>query len=65
MRSSRAIRSPTLVCEKLEKAARAAFTARSTSSAEPTEMRPAEASVAGLMTSMLRAVTGSTQLPSM
>ena len=59
------MRSSTLLCDQVSKAARAAFTALSTSAAEPIEMRPATASVAGLMTSSVFGVTGSTQAPLM
>jgi hypothetical protein len=54
-----------LVCENLAKAARATATARSTSAAEPMEIRVKGSSVAGLMTSMARGVAGSTQAPLM
>ncbi len=59
------MRSATLLCDQVSNAARAAFTALSTSAAVPIEMRPAATSVAGLMTSMLFGVTGSTQAPLM
>ena len=65
MASNRATRSATLDCEKLANAARAAFTAASTSAALPMLMRPATPSVAGLITSSVFGVTGSTQAPLM
>ncbi len=47
----------------LGKAALAAATARSTSAAEPIEILVKASSVAGLMTSSVRGVAGSTQAP--
>ena len=65
MRFSRATRSALLVCENAGNAARAAATARSTSAAEPMEILVKGSSVAGLMTSRVRGVAGSTQAPLM
>ena len=62
---SRSSRSATELCDQVAKALRAAFTAMSTSAAEPSEMCPATLSVAGFSTSWLRGVIGSTHLPSM
>ncbi len=49
IRSSSAMRASRRASEKVLKASRAALTARSTSAAELSEMRPQTASVAGLM----------------
>ncbi len=65
IRSSRSMRSSRLVWEKVSNAFLAALAARSTSSAVPAETRPATSSVAGLITSRLFGVTGSTHWPSM
>src|ERR1700730_10273931 len=59
------IRCVRLVLDQLAKAFRAALTALSTSAADPMEILPETASVAGLMTSEVLGSTGSTQRPSM
>ena len=65
MRSSSATRSSREVCENVSNAARAAFTAASTSSAVPSRILPTACSVAGLMTSSSRRPAGLTHAPSM
>ena len=65
MRSSSAIRPAFPVREYVEKAARAAFTARSTSAAAPRLIWATGSSVAGLITSRVRGSIGSTHAPSM
>jgi hypothetical protein len=62
---SSASRSSFLVRENVSNAVRAAATALSTSAALPREIRPIVSSVAGLMTSNVFGVTGSTQPPPM
>ena len=62
--SSSAMRSSRDVTEKVANARRAAATALSTSALEPSEMRAKASSLAGLMTSIVLGVTGSTHLPS-
>jgi len=60
MRFSTSMRSSRVVCDQVANAFRAAFTALSTSAAEPSEILPATFSVAGLMTSSVLGSTGST-----
>ena len=62
--ASSAMRSSRVVREKLSKARCAAATARSTSTRRPSEITPATASVAGLMTSSVWAAAGGTHWPS-
>ena len=59
------MRSSRLVWEKVLKASAAAATALSTSAAEPAEILPQTSSVAGLITSRVFGVTGSTHSPLM
>jgi hypothetical protein len=54
-----------VVRPQVSKARRAAATALSTSSADPSEMTAKAVSSAGLITSKSRGVTGGTSLPSM
>src|SRR3954453_1246121 len=65
MRSSSATRSSRDVCANVSNAARAAFTAASTSSAVPSRILPTDCSVAGLMTSSSRRPAGLTHAPLM
>ena len=64
MASSRSSRCSRVVCDQLAKALRAAATALFTSATPPSEMVPATASVAGLMTSAVFGSTGATHWPS-
>ena len=64
MRTKSSRRSSRVVAAKAGKAARSAATARSTSAAAPIAMRPAGASVAGLITSRKAGTAGSTHWPS-
>jgi hypothetical protein len=61
----RARRSSLLVRLQLSKARRAAATALSTSSADPSEMTANGVSSAGLITSKSRGLAGGTRFPSM
>ena len=63
--SSRATRSSRVVCENVSKALRAAFTARSTSSAVPRRIVAITFSVDGSTTSCVRPDVERTQAPSM
>ncbi len=63
--SSRSSRCSRLLSDQAGKALRAAATALSISAAEPSEIRPETASVAGLITSPVLGATGSTHCPSM
>src|SRR6185369_3737905 len=65
MRSSSATRSSRDVCWNVSNAARAAFTAASTSSAVPSRILPTACSVAGLMTSSSQRPAGLTHAPLM
>jgi hypothetical protein len=65
MRSSTATRSATVVVDQAGNALRAAATAWSTSSAEPTDTVPQTCSVAGLTTSIVCGLAGSTHSPPM
>jgi hypothetical protein len=58
-------RSTSPVCDQLSKAARAAATARSTSSGLPCGMRPITSSVAAFTTSIVSLPVGSTHSPPM
>ncbi len=64
IRSMRAMRSSRVVRDQAGKARLAAATARSTSAASPSAIRPHVSSVAGFSTSSVFSATGSTQAPS-
>ena len=65
MAPQNAARSSAGVCDQASKAARAACTARSASSAVPSGTRPTTSSVVGLTTSIEPSPAGSTHSPPM